>query len=188
MEFHIPTDEDLDEIESKLRATPIRPDATPADVQRYEAQLDRLYTQISFYAAETEAAYLELKRQYAHAWKPIYLALAEEGVSDDGDEETSRKGRKKGMSQKDREIAAQVQAAEQTVYLNGDPVTFMEALHLVERTSLRIEAILSVIRARHERLILVASSQKLEANLVGTPASNNASPRRKALWRSLEEE
>lgn len=180
--FRLPARQDLEEVAQILQRSSLRPDMTPADLLAVESDLDEAQRKLAYAQAAIQSAYNELKRQYQHSWKPIYLELAQDGAEDDAGERKP----KRGMSQRDREVAAQVQALKAPVVINGKTVSLQEALRLVERRAMEVEALGNLIDSRHDRLILVASALKTEAHLTSVPSRNERRVS-KALWKAIED-
>lgn len=175
----LPTiDELVMRYEDRVGQIEIPPDLTPSQIHEIDAQLDVLYQKAAFDKARIDAALRRVRRWLDLAKRAALLEAKGKSTKilefippkELGGESFSFEG--KLSNSEERQAYATLVAHNLQVQMGGRSVPIVELLDQLEELAQYMDAVVSIIKAKHDRLITGAAAHKIEAGFdsLGNPS------------------
>lgn len=187
----LPTiDELVKRYEDQAGKIEIPPDLTPSQIHEIDAELDALYQEVAFDKARIDAALRRVRRWLDLAKRAALLEAKEkstkslEFVLPEGLGGKTILFEGKLSNSEERQAYATLVAHSLQVRMGGRLVSIVEVLDQLEELAQYMDALVSIIKTKHDRLITGAAAHKIEA---GFDSFGDPPPKRR-LKRAAREE
>jgi len=162
-------DQLVERYEDRVGRIEIPPDLTPAQIHEIDAQLDVLYQEAAFDRARIDSALRKVRRWLDLARRAALLDAKQKSVKaleftlpdELGGKTIAFEG--KLSNAEERQAYAALVSYGLRLKVGDEEFSIAEVLDQLEEVSAYIDAVISIIKAKHDRLITGAAAHKIEA-------------------------